>query len=315
MIATAQRPIRGETGAGYSSAEYARALSDFGRPLRLAHAGGWVIERPVPGRDLRDAMGPYPLFSCARWEGLGKDLAALEGTLVSLLLVTDPFGGYDEHLLGGLFPDLLRRYKSHFVIDLNRPLLTDLPSHHRRNMRRGLRGVTVELCAPPLRFADEWTALYAGLIERRGIRGMAAFSRESFLRQFEVPGLVALRAREGEATVAMQLWIREGRQAYYHLGASSERGYALRAAYALMHGAVHHFADAGCERLDLGAGAGADPRRDDGLVRFKRGWSTGSLPVYLCGRILDRTAYARITRHSRTSRPDYFPLYRSGEFD
>lgn len=306
-------PPRGATG--YAGAAYARAFTEFGRPRALPRSGGWLLERAVPAAPSRnDAMGAYPLFSCPRWEGLGPDLDALEGRLLSVALVTDPFGAYGRELLAAVFPDLMRPYKEHFTVDLRGPLFADLPVHHRRNLRRAGREVAVEVCAEPHRHIDEWTRLYGTLIARHRIRGMAAFSRPSFLAQLQVPGMVALRAREGGVTVAMQLWVRDGVYAYYHLGAACARGYALRAAYALTHRAIEHFAQGGCEQADLGAGAGADPRGDDGLTRFKRGWATGSRPVYLCGRILDRRAYADLARRCATRRPDYFPVYRSGEF-
>jgi len=314
-MGAADPQVRKAAGVGYTSAEYAFALAEFGQPRSLPRAGGWLIERPVPGATgLRDARGPYPLFACTDWEGLGGDLAALEGELVSLTLVTDPFGAYRHDLLAGLFPDLMRPYKPHFVVDLHRPLFAGLSAHHRRNLRRALHGVSVEICDEPRRFIEDWTGLYEVLIARHGIRGMAAFSRQSFTRQFEVPGLVMLRATEDARTVAMHLWIRNGRHAYYHLGAANARGYALRAAYALMHHAVEHFAQADCEQVDIGAGPGADGDGEDGLTRFKRGWSTGTRTVYLCGRILDRPAYAELARQRPAPCSGYFPVYRSGEF-
>lgn len=300
--------------SGYASAAYAESLAAFGRPRPLPQAGGWLLERPIPGSDLRDAMGPYPLFCCADWSALGRDLAGFAGELVSLLVVTDPFGPLDRAELAALFPDLTRAYKPHFVVDLQRPLFESLPTHHRRNLRRALAGVEVEICTTPRAWLEDWVALYDVLIQRHAIRGIAAFSRASFARQFEVPGLLVLRAREGDRTVAMHLWLRDGARAYYHLGAASARGYELRAAYALMHAALEHFAREGLAWADIGAGAGADPRADDGLTRFKAGWATGTRPVHLCGRIFDRAAYTGLAERCAAPRAGYFPLYRSGEF-
>ena len=52
---------------GYLSQEYAAAFAEFGTARRLPRSGGWLIERPIAGTDDRDAMGCYPLFSCADW--------------------------------------------------------------------------------------------------------------------------------------------------------------------------------------------------------------------------------------------------------
>ncbi len=57
--------------------------------------------------------------------------------------------------------------------------------------------------------------------------------------------------------------------------------------------------------VNLGGGVGA---RDDGLVRFKRGWATEERVAHLCGRILDRAAYERLTRSGTFG---WFPAYRA----
>jgi len=60
---------------------------------------------------------PNPLFACGDWPALRADLDSLAGRLVSVTLVTDPFGAYDEALLKSIF-DVVRRFKKHFVVDL-----------------------------------------------------------------------------------------------------------------------------------------------------------------------------------------------------
>ena len=83
------------THQGYAHPFYAASLAEFGAPLRLPRCGGWVLERSVPGGHARDAMGCYPLFVCQDWRALAADLDDLDGP-VSLSLVSDPFGDYDE---------------------------------------------------------------------------------------------------------------------------------------------------------------------------------------------------------------------------
>ncbi len=107
-----------QLGGGYAHPGYARALAEFGRPRALAASGGWVLERAIPDAGAHDAMGCYPLFACHHWAGLREDLALLAGRLVSLTLVTDPFGDYTEPLLHEIFPDLVSRFKQHFVARL-----------------------------------------------------------------------------------------------------------------------------------------------------------------------------------------------------
>ncbi len=296
------------SAAGYSHPGYAASLSRFGTPRHLTHSGGHVLERHIPETPHRDAMGPYPLFACRDWPGLREDLDGLED-LVSLTVVTDPFGEYDENLLRRCF-DTVHPFKEHFVADLDLPANTIISKHHRYYARKALEKVRVEECAEPGRFLDEWTGLYAGLAKRHGLTGIKAFSREAFARQLRIPGVVMLRAVSGEETVGMHLWYVSGQVAYSHLAASGERGYELMASYALYRFAVERFAGR-VRWMDLGAGAGAG-RESGGLDRFKKGWSTGTRTAYLCGRIFDRETYAKLSE-AWAADTAYFPSYRAGE--
>jgi hypothetical protein len=73
-------------------------------------------------------------------------------------------------------------FKEHFVVDLSLPLLASATRHHRRDAARGSRNVTVDVVADPLSFLEEWTLVYADLVERHRIDGPAAFSRTSLAR-------------------------------------------------------------------------------------------------------------------------------------
>ena len=64
----------------------------------------------------------------------------------------------------------------------------------------------------------------------------------------------------------------------------------------------------------LGAGAGLETTNNDGLSAFKRGWATGTRPVYFCGRILNRHQYSELARNCGKPDTTYFPVYRAGEF-
>ena len=182
---------------------------------------------------------------------------------------------------------------------------------HRRNAARAERELTVEEISDPASFLDEWEALYASLIARHEIRGAAAFSRASSAAQLAVPGLVALRASKRGATVGAALWYEQGEVAYYHLAAYDREGYEHGASFALFARALERFAAQGLAWVSLGAGAGASGRGDDGLTRFKRGWSTGTRPAWFGGRVLQRAAYEELAGSDHRS---WFPAYRAGEF-
>lgn len=300
--------LAGETG--YANPLYARSLAEFGAPRVLPESGTPFLERSIPGIDHVDAMGCYPLLACRDWSMLHLDLEALGDDLVSFSAVTDPFGDYGEDYLRRCFGDVVVPFKEHFVTDLEEPVNTSVSKHHRYYARKALEKVRVERCGEPPLFLDEWAGLYAALIERHGLTGIKAFSRESFARQLAVPGLVMLRAVAGDETVGMHLWYLSGEVAYSHLAASSGLGYELMASYALHRFAIEHFAGR-LRWLNLGAGAGVGSNVG-GLDKFKKGWSTGTRTAYFCGRILDPVKYAEL---SRTGAPGtgYFPAYRAGE--
>jgi hypothetical protein len=299
---------------GYLHAAYAASLAEFGTPRLLPRSGGWILERRIPGRDDHDAMGCYPMFACRDWTQLPLDLAELGRDLVSLVVVSDPFGAYTSADLHRAFPDQVALFKQHFVADLDRISPAMIKKHHRHYARRALARVEVELCPDPAAFLDEWVELYTTLIVRHNLEGIQAFSRAAFARQLCVPGIVVLRATERGRTVAAHLWYVQGNVAHSHLAAASERGYGLMAAYALYWCALAYFRGK-VRWLALGAGAGTQREDADGLSRFKRGWATDTRNAYLCARICDRERYAALAAERKTSLGRYFPAYRQGEFE
>jgi len=299
---------------GYLHHSYAESLAALGEPCILPESGGWILKRRIPGFSYYDAMGCYPLFTCQDWSHLHADLQEIGSGLVSLAMVTDPFGEYDPAYLRQCFKDVVIAYKEHFVVDLSRFNNSSASSRHRSYARKALKEIRIERCERPAEHVDEWTRLYDMLIARHGIRGFSAFSREALDRQLRVPGIVAFRAIYKEITVGMTLWYTQGDLGYYHLGAYSDIGYQLRASYGLFQSAIEYFAAGRLRRLDLGAGAGVSGSDKDGLSQFKRGWSTETRTAYFCGRIFDRERYSEMVKAKAISETDYFPAYREGEF-
>ena len=299
------------TARAYSHSGYASSLSEFGVPRALPRCGGWVLERAIAGTSARDLMGPYPIFACADWSGLAADVEELGSSRVSLVLVVDPLAEVGATQLEPIFPDRIHPFKRHLIRDLDES--PRLPAHHRRHIRRAASAVEVEVCAQPLQHLDDWVRLYGGLVARHRLVGIRAFSRQAFRQQLELPGLIAVRAERQGRTVGMTLWFEDAPNAYYHLGAYSREGYEVSASYALFVVALERLRDRGVRWLDLGGAPGAGSQ-DDGLVRFKRGWASGERTARLCGRVLDRSAYAQLTR-ARDSSTTWFPAYRATERD
>ena len=300
------------TGYGHSS--YARALVEFGTSLYLPCSEGTILKRSISGFPYSDAMGCYPIFACQDWSRLGVDLEMLSRELVSLSVVTDPFGQYDENLLQDCFKDVVKPFKEHFVVDLSLPKDSYVHPHHQRNARKALDKIAVERCESPITHLDEWISLYQVLIERHQIKGLTAFSPQSFAKQLTVPGIEAFHAIYDGAIIGMLLWYVQGNIAYYHLGAYNPIGYELRASFALFSYAIDYFSKNQLDWLSLGAGAGVDSNGMDGLTRYKQGWSTGTRTAYFCGRIFNPKLYQEIVSTKGIPPTNFFPAYRAGEF-
>lgn len=260
-----------------------------------------------------DFTGPYPFFDCDNWSLLEGDLAALSDG-VCAVLVTNPLGNYSASQLEAAFPELSRPFKEHFVVELDK-LTSSYPSqHHRRNIRRAAKVVDVELCTELRSGADEWVLLYENLKRRHRIRGPAAFSARSLREQLDVPGILVWRATIGIELVGMMVVYTNDDTAYYHLAAYSEMGYDVRASFALFDAVIGYLREHEFRQFCLGAGAGVVGDASDGLSRFKHGWSTTTCTAFLCGRILDADAYARLSCSAGQDPSGFFPAYRAGEY-
>lgn len=296
--------------AGYASRAYAESLAEFGAPVELPQCGGWLLARPISGRPaLNDCMGCYPMFSCRDWRRVGEDLAELANRPVCVSAVIDPFCDATPAVVLSAFSDVCYAYKQHFVTDLSQPLDREMPSHHRRNVRKALNAVDVYNATTDATTLAQWPALYANLIERHAITGVARFSPLALQRQIGVPGINVFAASHVGALCGMTLWYVRGDVVYYHLAAYSACGYEHGASFALFWTALSHFARLGVRWAALGAGAGVTAS-ESGLTRFKQGWATATRTAYFCGRILQPAVYEQLTGHI-PPRMNFFPAYRA----
>ncbi len=294
---------------GYRSLAYADAFSDYGRLCSLPRSGGWMLERRIANSDRSDAMGLYPLLCCSDWSAVGDDLEGYGADWVSVTAVTDPLGDYDEAMLRRSF-DRVQPFKDHFVAEMTEPPEIFVKKSHRQNARRALRKVDVEVCTDPMEYIDDWMDLWAVLTKKHAITGIRAFSRQSFVRQFSAPGMVAFRASLDGETVGLDLWYVDGDQAQGHLVAFNEKGYANSASYATKWTLLHYFYDR-VRWVNFGGVAGIEGTGASGLEHFKRGWSNTTRKSYFCGRVFDDAVYRELTRDLPVT--SFFPAYRAGE--
>ncbi len=69
---------------------------------------------------------------------LYQDLEEIGNKLVSLSLITDPFGAYDLNYLHSCFKDVLIPFKEHFVVDLSRHPNDIISRNHHNLSKNGL---------------------------------------------------------------------------------------------------------------------------------------------------------------------------------
>jgi hypothetical protein len=301
---------------GYRGRAYAESLGMATRLLELPACGGHLLVRPIAGSGRFDACGAYPVFSCDAPARLPEDIAALAAApqgLVSATLVADPLLDWDASALRGAFPHL-RELAPHHVIDLDRGALPRPSSHHRRKLRQAAAHPTeIRVEADPRTLGAAWAALYEVLVSEVGITGLRRFSRAIFERMLVLPGTVVFTAWEGDELLGADWYLEDGDRVYAHLSAYAVAGYARAVSYPMLDFALRHFAARGARVLDLG-GVPLVEGGGRGLAQFKQGWATRALPAWLCGRVLDAAAYARLGTPMPVQAADYFPRYRWGEY-
>lgn len=298
----------------YSSGSYAESFQEHGQPIKLPRSGSWVLERQVPGSDALDATALYPLFACPNWDELEQDIDALGCDWLTLAAVPDPMTSPDAGRLEKLFPDLVNPFKLHYLIDLDRPIAEQANKHHRYESRRAMKHSTVEVLEEPWNYVDDWTKLYAELVERHNISGLQDFSRSAFDAQLRCPGMIMLGAKVDGQIVGAHLWFANGETVTSHLAAFAPEGYKSMVSYAIYWRATEIFSDMGYRWMNIGGGAGAKADAKDGLTRFKRGWTSETRTAYFCGRILDRDRYEAITGKRDIEPGAFFPAYRAADF-
>jgi hypothetical protein len=267
----------------------------------------YVIVRDWRGQAV-DAIGPYPLTCLAADSDLHLGIDDLRKTgVASVTVVVDGLLGPPVHQLQDVFT-FSRPFKTHYLVDESAGAYK--PSkHHRYELRRAARsGVEIRV-VPLLEILNEWTALYSELIVNHRISGMQRFSRESFEALANCKGLSTVAGFIGGQLVSCHLWFQYKQFVWSHLAASNALGYVSRAAYAVCDQAIRNFRG---YLINMGGTAGIGDSANDGLARFKAGFSNRTHAAYLMGRILDPITYQRLCVERGNIGPsDYFPAYRT----
>lgn len=297
---------------GYLHQNYVESFSGIGNPVFMPKCKGWIIRRAIPGTRFFDAMGPYPLFFCRDWYFLIEDFEDIGNSLVSATFVIDPFSNFPLKQYQEYF-DVFFPYKDHYIYDSEMSLEQSISKNHRRNARRALRDVSVDLVISPNIELDEWVTLYGDLIKRHNIKGIRAFSAESFAKQISIPNTLFFRAWHNGSLVGGNLFYIQGDVAYGHLMALTEQGYALGAAHAIKWVALDYLTQR-VRYINFGGGTGGNQGGLTGLDEFKSGWTNKIGKSFFCGKIFDKKLYDNLTDSVNRNDEQWFPAYRFGDY-
>jgi hypothetical protein len=291
----------------YGTFEYGESLRHLGNPIHITEWGTTVLGRAY-GAEQSDAAGTYPIAVFKAGCDLSGGLERLRrlGLVSVVLVIEDELRPAHDDLQRAF--DFARPFKQHYLHDRSQSAIS-YSKHHRYEIRRAAQAVRVE------RFdlgahLDEWIRLYESLIARHSLaNSIHAFPRAHHETLAKLPGTTAIGAFASGRLVSCHVWICHEGHAMSHLAASSEEGYALRAAYAVNAASIELLDE--CRILNFGGAAGTGNDNETGLARFKRGFTNRLSPAYLCGKVLARNIYAELSRQARVpADAPYFPAYR-----
>lgn len=286
----------------FSTTGYAAAVAEMGPVVPIESLGIWALKRPIPGTAYFDAIALYPQCLPRAPQSraqLCSELADL--ALVSLVCVVDPLAK-DRSWYQDVF-DMARVYKTHYFAE--GPEAGRYGRHHRRYVRRAQK-VCQTRAVSLGDYLEEWCTLYDGLISRNHLSEEHRFPRSYFENLVDLPGVDFFGAFIEGTLAAGVLLVKYKDWATGYLGATSEAGYRLGAAYALFDHFITYYTPA--TRVNLGGIADVSRPGAD-LSFFKKGFATATRDSWICGVIADPARYADLVGTAPAT--TYFPAYRA----
>ncbi|MDX1975378.1 MAG: hypothetical protein SFT92_06850 [Rickettsiales bacterium] len=287
----------------YATAAYGESLAHWGKDIWVPAWNMPVVMRPIADAAF-DVAGVYPFSAFPPDTNIqaGLDFIREHGA-VSATFVLDDYHRPNLEVLRDT-STVLRPFKTHYI---NRPELGPLryDTHHSRALKKALTQVQVKAFALS-EHLPSWCALYDYLIQELKLTGLHAFPHEYHRQIAAIPGMVAIGGWIEDRFVSCHIWACDDKTAHSHLVASNAEGYEARAGFAVNDFSLRYFADK--QVINFGGGAGNTDDPDDGLARFKRGFSNDTAQSYIAGIVLDETRYKS---YSGAAQTDYFPAYRA----
>ena len=291
----------------YATEIYARSLDHIGQALYVPHWETSVLIRNIDDH-YKDIIGIYPITVIAEHADLKGGLDYLKKMgFISVILNLDDFNRPSMEALSGVF-EFVRPFKTHYIY---RPSITDptYTKHHRYEINKALKILQVEKLNLGANL-EAWKNLYSELTERHNLQSLHNFSAAHHHILAQLDKIVAFGAWKDNELVSCHIWSEHNGFVHSHLAASNETGYKSSAAYAVNDFSTRYFREANLINFGGGAGATSDP--NDGLIRFKKGFSNDIALSYLCGGILNNDIYQKLLQKKGTTNTiiEFFPAYR-----
>lgn len=290
----------------YASYETASLYRHIGVPIEIPEWKCWLLKRVIPETDQFDCIGSYPMLIIDRDANLLGGINRLSDMgIISVVFVTDTFTCPSHQNMITVF-DYNKPFKTHFIYNTKIGSI-QYNKHHRYEIKQALKQIEIRIISLK-DYIEDWIILYQGLIQKHNIRGASALSKEALENLVNLNDITSIAAFKDNKMVSCHLWIKYQQYVYSFLAASNEEGYRHRASYAIYDAAIQYFTDV--DMINFGGCAGAIDNVQDGLAKFKAGFSNDSKMSYVFGSVIKPETYTKLCG-SNTENIHYFPAYRA----
>lgn len=290
-----------------------------GEAVRITLTSGLrlnAISRPIAGAGLRDGISVYgyPDIDLRTPIPTSVELRSHIAEMAALLREHRMIAAFFRL---GLCQDVGGEWRSEqaesaqvaesVVVDLARDW-DEMRMSFRPRLRSQLRSdpeLQIDYCGDVSAFHQ----IYTENMRRVGANP-AYFFTESYLRRLcEIEGAGLVIARDRDGPVSGAITVVHGPDIYYHLGATGDRGFAISPLRQVLAWLCRRNAAGGHRSLVLGGGLGG---ADNELLRFKRGFSKRTLPVFGLKLVTDPEEFSKLSGCGPQQAFDeaFFPPYR-----
>jgi hypothetical protein len=173
-------------------------------------------------------------------------------------------------------------------------LINDPLASFSKKVRYVVRSATNTLDINQSYDIDAFIKLYKKTMRKNKAGDFYFFDDSYFEELMKIDSIELYEVKYKDKIVSMGIFIFDKEIAYYHLSANSQESYKLNANYFLLNQIFYLAKDRGVKSFILGGGAGSSP--EDGLLRFKKKFSSNVTPFNIGGMIHNEEIYEKYGR-------------------